>query len=350
MSEENNENKRKTQLTIQEWIRETNLLAVLTLFLLSILAATFSIQNKDFNSVDLRLVRNATSTRFASKLNVGAVFVMAIFFQLLGHAIIAWKAPIVENMILNNDKLDSRALCLILSFPLLHAAVLVGVAQVADSWAVFASFLMTFLILILMFIFEKGGKRSKLVQYITVFVVLVLYVAFWILAWKSGAHSKIRRAQLGGFNCGVLLLLVIYFIALRNTSARIRALSEKKQDGDSVNEKCYAIVLQQEAIYVCITVGFAMVAVTTWICYTSSENPGRKVAIAVSISALLQLLLCVSITQRLRYVVFDKNQLKQMRERLLHQESIYITNTAAQIGIDSDSDTDKDSLNLVVPS
>lgn len=350
----NDSNGNKTQLTIKEWIRETNALAVFTLFLLGVLAATFSIQDKVATSVDLRLVTNATTTKATSKLHIGAVFVVAILFQLLGHAVTACKAASIETKILNNDKLDSRALALSLSFPLLHAAVLVGVAQVIDTWAVFSSFLLTFLILIIMYLFGKSGnQQSKIVIYLTTTIIIILYFAFWILAWKSGETTKIRTAQLGGFTGGLVLLLLIYFFALHNTAYRIKALAKKKIDGDNINEKCFAIILQEEALYVCVSVGFAMVAVTTWICYTSAKNPGRKVAIAVSISALLQFLLSLAISQRLRYVVFDKTQLESLQQRFM-QESIYVTNSASQVGIDSDSETNSldnnDTLNLIVPS
>ena len=201
----------KTKLTIKEWIRETNLLAVLVLFFLGVLAAVFSIQDKVATSVDLKLVTNATTTKATSRMHIGAVFVFAIFFQLLGHAISACKAGAIETKILNNDQMDSRAFALFMSFPLLHAAVLVGVAQVIDTWAVFSSFLITFLILLVMFIFEKGGERSKLVVYLTTLVIIIMYFTFWVLAWKSGPTTKIRSAQLGGFTCGLVLLLFVYF-------------------------------------------------------------------------------------------------------------------------------------------
>ena len=331
------------KISIQHWVKEVNLIAVLTLFLLAILAFTFSVQQSD-TMVELLTVTNTTTTKATSKLHVGAVFVFAIVLQMFGYIYSACNAQKQETRILNSDKLDSRAAALVVSLPLMHAAVLVGVAQVVDTWAVFASFLIVLLVLVIVFIFEHGEDRSKFVKFLSIIVIMVFYTAFWVLAWASGSHTKARTAQLGGFTFGLLFLFVVYCIVVRVTSKRIQILKTKKEDGDSVNEQCYAIVLQQEAVYICVSVAFAMVSVTTWICHTTYNDPVRRTAIAVAISTLLQILMCYAVAHRVQSVVFDKSQLNSMKKRLM-QESTYVIHD--NILIDSESDTED--LDLATP-
>jgi cytochrome bd-type quinol oxidase subunit 2 len=334
----------QVKITIQQWIKEVNMIAVLTLFLLAVLAFTFSVQQSN-GAVELLTVTNTTTTRATSKLHVGAVFVFAVVLQMIGHVVTAFNAKSVETKILNNDKLDSRAGALVVSLPLMHAAVLVGVAQIIDTWAVFANFLVVLLVLVILFIFERGEERSKFVKLLSVFVIGVLYAAFWVLAWASGPRTKARTAQLGGFSFGLFFLIVVYLIVVRTTSKRIRDLKTKKNDGESINEQCYAIMLRREAVYVCITVAFAMISITTWICHTSYDNPTRRTVIAVCISSFLQLLMCFAISHRIQFVAFNKTQLSMINKRLM-QESTYVLNANVDVSIDSDSDTEDINLAL----
>jgi hypothetical protein len=335
-----------SKISIQQWIKEVNLVAVLTLFLLAILAFTFSVQQNN-TTVELLTVTNNTATKATSKLHVGVVFVFAIVLQMVGYIYSACNAKKQELKILNNDKLDSRAAALVVSLPLMHAAVLVGVAQVVDTWAVFSNFLIVLLVLVIVFIFEHGEDRSRFVKLLSIIAIMVFYIAFWVLAWASGLHTKARTAQLGGFTFGLLFLIVLYCVVVRVTSKQIQILKTKKKDGDSVNEQCYVLVLQQEAVYICVSVAFTMVSVATWICHTSYDDPVRRTVIAVAISTLLQLLMCYTIAHRVQFVVFDKTQLQMMNKRLL-QESTYVMHDNILIDedfIDSESDTEDLNLN-----
>ena len=317
-------------LSLQKWIRHSNSIAVATLFLLMVLTVTFSLKNDAINFVSLRLATNVTETKQTSEFNIGAVFRLLHLDANVGAHDCRVEASVLESRLFDKTKIDSRAACFILVMPLMHAAVLIGVAKVIDTWAVFASFLLTIIILMLMFIFKQGGKQLRGIVSLTGSLVVLLYVSFWVLAWASGEHSKLRTAQLAGFTAGLSMLLITYFIVLKKTNSRIDSLKSESSKDEARQKEFYGTVLKQEALYICISVGFTVVSVTTWVCYTSKTNPGKQVALILSAAFLLQTGLTIFIFYRMKSVIYNKPKLDVVRQQFL------------DAGISSDNDDNED--------
>lgn len=327
-----------TQLTVKRWNKEINWVAVLVLFGLLISTIVFSVHNNVLSLVNLKMVLNSTSTTESTNFNVGAVFIFAIVFQIVGHCIAACKeTKRIEKGFLEKINFDSRSVSLYVAFPLVHAAVLVGVAQVIDSWAVFSSFLLTLLILMNMSLFNKGVENAAKLIYFTTFVVISLYITFWILAWRSGEHTHERTAKLGAFTYGLTFLLLIYFAFTRRWNTLLKRACESTKSTDEKSVECYRLLLLQEGLYVCTSVGLMMISVTTWICHTSSDDVIKKVTVAVTISSILQIMLCVFVFKRLSYVEFDAVQLQDVKLTLLNEPTY-----------DSESDSETDTAALVL--
>jgi hypothetical protein len=299
--------KKKGSMTVRRWVRETNLFAAFVLFLLCILATVFSSSGE--HTVGLMLVANRTVVIETSNLHVGAVFVGALSIQIVGHVVAACQSQAAAEAVLASEKLISKAAALVGSMPLMHAAVLVGVAHVIDAWAVFAIFALVLLVLCMLFVYERHDDLHGQTV-LPVMLVMILYTAFWAMVWASGKRDMYSTAQLAGFTAGLLSLIVAYLIVVCRTSKHINNLVTKKHPGAGVHEQRAAGLLRREAAYVCVTVGFSMVSTAAWISQAAARDAtATRPAVAISVVVVLLFFLCYSVTDRLRHVTYDKVQL-----------------------------------------
>ena len=309
--------KKTGKLTVRQWVRETNLFAAFVLFSFCIVAVVFSSSGE--HTVGLMLVANQTVVIETSNLHVAAVFVGALSIQIVGHLVAACQAQSAAKAVLASEKLISKAVALVGSMPLMHAAVLVGVAHVIDAWAVFAVFVLVLLLLCMLYVYERHEDPSG-DTVLPVALAIILYISFWVLVWASGKRDVYSTAQLAGFTAGLISLIIAYIIVVYRTSKHItqNLVNKKLARGNARTQKA-AGLLQREAAYVCVTVGFSMVSTAAWISQGSVRDKGPAVAISAVI--VLLFLMCFSVANRLSHVTYDRVQLPGYTPNLILSDS-----------------------------
>lgn len=260
----------------EEWLRGVNVAACAVLGVYIVLVASFG---PDDALVCLRYIRHST-LHTSSAIDVGRAYIAALCVQLAGHGItaIAYRCKPIQGI------------ALVIAVPVMHAAVLVGVAGVEEAWAVFAVVTLTVLILAQM-LRLSDTKSAGTMQVLYNITLAAVYVAFWGVAWVLG--DSVATKRLGGFTGGLVVVGMTYCWSVRE-GAYVRGMER----------------LSSEMATITASIGFSTTAVIVWI---AGHDAGSGWIIAAML--IIHVVLCVTAWLRLKQVV--KASVSSVRESLV---------------------------------
>lgn len=249
--------------TLKSWVREVNALATCVLLFYTIVCAIVVRKQEP-----IELFAGSHSSAF----HVNNVFVYAMVMEMLARSHTAIYTSYTEHALIGKTP-TLRLPMLLLSFPAVNAAVLVGVVGVTDIWGVFAVAGMTLLMLCCAWMLSISSVHSFAAGGIAV-LSAALYLAVWLL----GVSTSLNKSSFAVV-CYIVSaagLMIAYVIAVMVNGNRLR---------QEIFMACSTLGLY--------TLGFAM--------YASVINEKTIVApwTAFAITVVLLLLFCMLAVWRL---------------------------------------------------
>lgn len=170
-------------LTLEAWI--ARLYGTSALLLLVSLVVFGVLASDDADSLVLLQYasKNHSVLLGSGRFDLSGTYISGLLAAVVLHGVVALAPSMLEHN-LRRGRNPTRWIMLLFTAPALHTVTLVGITEVTDVWAVFASVSITCLCMILLFMLESAPHQWCIVT-VACMVVVATFAGYWALAWRT---------------------------------------------------------------------------------------------------------------------------------------------------------------------